>query len=304
MKKINEHINLSLVLIFILMLLSGCTRKPIREVAPSRGEKEKPKVVIRIGVVPTVSVIKTVERYQPLMSYISKKLNIKAQIIPLKDYSSIINQMESKDLEAGVHGSFSAYMVMKKIGGIPVARVEKDGVSTYEGYIFTRKDSGIKRITDLKGKSFAYISKTSAGYLYPMFVLKQMGYDPDTFFSRMGDANRHDLAVLTVLNGDTDGGAAKDWTYNELASENPRINKELVILSASSARFPEQAIVVRPDLDPAFVQKLKSTLLDMDENTEGKKVLEELRVDRYIESPASDWEELEKMVKLSGASLE
>ncbi len=303
-EKLTWRIGLLIMSVLLLVLVIGCRETPVQRIPTREPEKENSQMVMRIGVVPTVSVIKTVERYQPLMSYISKKLNVKAQIVPLKDYSSIINQMESKDLEAGVHGSFSAFMVRKKTGAIPIARVEKDGVSTYESYIFTRKDSGIKSIEDAKGKSFTYISLTSAGYLYPVFVLKQIGYDFETFFSRTSDAVRHDLAVLAVLNGDTDVGAAKDWTYNELARDNPRINKELVVLSVSSAKFPEQAIVVRSDLDSALIQKLKRVLLHMDENTDGKKVLEKLRVDRYIETTTTDWAQLEEMVELSSVSLE
>ncbi len=62
--------------------------------------------------------------------------------------------------------------------------------------------------------------------------------------------------------------------------------------------------MVRSDLDSALIQKLKRVLLHMDENTDGKKVLEKLRVDRYIETTTTDWAQLEEMVELSSVSLE
>lgn len=305
MRRVASNRGFSVALIFMLTLLLGCGRKPTAEVRPPRTETEQPRTVMRIGVVPAVSVIKTIERYQPLMSYLSKKLNMKAQIVPLKDYGSIIEQMKSGDLEAGIHGSFSAYVVQKRIEAIPIARPEKDGVSTYEGYIFTRRDSGIKSIADLKGKSFVYVStKTSAGYLYPVYLLKASGYDPKTFFGRSSFVDRQDLAVLAVLNGDAQAGAAKNTTYNELAKENPRINKEMIILTTSSVKFPEQAFVVQKSLDPSLAGKLKRVLLDMDKNPEGKEVLNKLKADRYIESPPSDWTEIDKMAKISGVPVE
>jgi phosphonate transport system substrate-binding protein len=256
--------------------------------------------VVRLGVVPAINTIETVEIFQPLMDYLSKKLKARVELVVLEDYDSIVNKMETGELEGGIHGSFSAYIVQKKLGAIPVARPEKNGVSTYRGLIFTRKDSGIEKIADLEGKSFVYTDrKTSAGGLYPLYVLKKEGYDAANFFGKTTYAGRQDLAVLAVLNKDGDAGAAKDTTFFDLAKENPRIDAEMVIISTSSAQFPEKSLVVRKDLDPKLVKKMKKVLLGMDHNAEGRDVLERLGADRYIESHPSDWADLEEMIKFT-----
>ena len=286
----SQKLNLCLAVIILLMLISafgsvsGCTKKKTlaKKRPPATSKKNGP--LIRIGVVPAISTIETAEQFQPLMDYLSEKLKAPVKLVILADYDSIIKQMESGELEGGIHGSFSALVVQKKIGAIPLARPEKNGVSTYRGFIFTRKDTGIETVADLRGKSFMYTDiKTSAGYVYPVFLLTQMGYDPAKFFRQVSFAGRQDLAVLAVLNGDADAGAAKDTTYYDLAQKNPRIDVEMLILNSSLAKFPEKSVVVRSDLDPSLIERLKRTLLGMDKNPDGIEAFLQEKIPNYDE---------------------
>ncbi len=284
---------------------SGCDSSNKKPRKTTSAAVKKTGSVVRLGVVPAINTIETVQIFQPLMDYLSSKLMAGVELVVLEDYDSIINKMETKELEGGIHGSFSAYIVQQKQQAIPVARPEKNGISTYRGLVFTRKDSGIEKIADLRDKSFVYTDrKTSAGGLYPLYLLKREGYDPASFFGKATYAGRQDLAVLTVLNGDGDAGAAKDTTYFDLAKHNPRIDAEMVIISISSAQFPEKSLVVRKDLDPALINKMKKVLLDMDRDPKGRRVLNKLGADRYIESYSSDWADVEEMVQLTGSSLD
>ena len=48
-------------------------------------------------------------------------------------------------MDGSFFGSFTGAMAIEKLGVEPIARpVNLDGTSTYKGYIFVRKDSGIK----------------------------------------------------------------------------------------------------------------------------------------------------------------
>lgn len=290
---------------FLVVQSISCTSKGKRSEKPSHKTKEEKGPILRLGVVPAISTVETIEIFQPLMDYLSKKLKARVKLVVLEDYNSIIEEMEAGELEGGIHGSFSAYIVQKKLGAIPIARPEKHGISTYRGLIFTRKDSGIKEIADLRSKSFVFTDrKTSAGGLYPLYVFKKAGHDPLSFLSKVTYAGRHDLAVLAVLNGDMDAGAAKDTTYFDLAKGNPRIDAEMVIIASSSQQFPEKSFVVRKDLDPSLINKMKQVLLTMNDDPKGQKVLEGLGADRYIESQSSDWVGVEEMVQFTGVSLD
>lgn len=74
--------------------------------------------------------------------------------------------------------------------------------------IIVRKDSGIKRIEQLEGKTIAWVDKNSAaGYVFPRAALISRGINPDKFFSKQVFAGKHDAAVLAVLNRSVDAAA-------------------------------------------------------------------------------------------------
>ena len=112
-------------------------------------------------------------------------------------------------------------LAIKKLGIQPIARPEwTDGTSTYYGMIFVRKDSGIKNAQDMKGKRFAWVDKaTTAGWLFPLHYLQEHGItEPlSTFLEESYFTGTHEDAILDVLNGKADIGAAKDTVFYRLA---------------------------------------------------------------------------------------
>ncbi|MDI6744201.1 MAG: phosphate/phosphite/phosphonate ABC transporter substrate-binding protein [Thermodesulfovibrionales bacterium] len=252
----------------------------------------------RIGVVPALTITEIIKQYQPIVDYLNKRLNVNAQLMPQKDYVTVLEKMKNKEIDAAIMGSSICYRAIKEIGAIPLVRPERAGVSTYEGVVFVRSDSGIKDIYGLKGKSFVYIDRnTSAGYVYPRFLLKEKGYNADAFFKEVIFAGKHDAAVLMVLNKKADGGAAKDDVYFKLGKENPRIKNEMKILHLSSAKFPDRTIVIRKGFDSALSIKIKEALITMNKDEEGRKALKEAGFDRYLSVAAGDFGNLEKMLR-------
>ena len=137
-------------------------------------------------------------------------------------------------MDGAFFGSFTGAMAIQKLGVEPIVRpVNLDGSSTYHGYIFVRKDSGIKTVQDMKGKKMAFVEKaTTAGYVFPVAYLKEQGVtNLKTFFSEYYFAGSHDAAIQAVLDKHADIGAAKHSIYDRLRASDPRIDKELLILA-------------------------------------------------------------------------
>ena len=136
----------------------------------------------------------------------------------------------------------------------------------------SRKDSGIRTAADMKGKRFAFVEHaTTAGYLFPLAYFKENGIaDLHRYLGESFFAGSHDAAILAVLNREADVGAAKNTIYDQMALENPRIEKELIIL-ATSGVVPQNCLAVRKDLDPELKKALKQALLDMDKSRRGRR---------------------------------
>lgn len=263
----------------------------------ARAAENKP---VRIGIVPSESVKVLLERYQPLMDYLSAKLGRPFELRPSKSYDEIVDKLSTGGIDGGVLGSFVGREALRKIAAVPVARPEKGGVSSYRGFVIARKDGGIRKIEDLKGKTFDYVSQgTSAGYVFPRALLKEKGIDPEGFFSKTTFAGKHDIAPVKVLNRESDGAAVKDLVFEKLAKGDPRVAAELAVIHRSEG-FPESTILFRKETPPDLVKAVRQALLAMDKDPAGKPALASIGADRYIPTGAKDFAYLEKLLKQTG----
>jgi phosphonate transport system substrate-binding protein len=150
---------------------------------------------ILIGLIPEMNVFKQRERFKPLADYLTKKTGVRVNLTILSRYGNIIERFTSEKMDGAFFGSFTGALAIQKLGVVPLARpMNLDGSTQYWGYLFVRKDSGIKTVSDMKGKKMAFVEKaTTAGYIFPVAYLKEHGVnDLNKFFSDYFFAGSHD----------------------------------------------------------------------------------------------------------------
>ena len=195
-------------------------------------------------------------------------------------------------LDGAFFGSFAFVLAHARLGLSVLARpVNPNGLSSYHGVIFVRRDSGIQHVEQMQGKRFVFVDKaTTAGYLLPLNYLYEHGIeDYRAYLGEVYFAGTHESAYYDVLEGKADIGAAKNTVFNRLAVSDPRLQSELVVL-ARSPEVPENGLALRSEIDPALRERLKRVLLSMENNPEGRAVLNRFGALRFIETTAADYE--------------
>ena len=149
----------------------------------------------------------------------------------------------------------------EKIGIEPLVSPRVNGKVSYNGYIITRKDSGISSLSGLRGRSFAYVDEGSAsGYLYAQHIIKSEGMNPKTVFSKTSYLGSHDSVIKAVLSQEYDAGA----TYNEAmeGAEKSGINLDEFRIIAKTPDIPKDAIAVNPNLSKEFTALLRQAFVE------------------------------------------
>jgi len=290
-KNINKTVSFLFLLFFCLSL------------APQSSQAEEKKLLI--GLIPEMNIFKQKQRFKPLGEYLSKKIGMEVKFTILSRYGNIIDSFRKERMDGAFFGSFTGAAAVHKLGVIPLVRpVNLDNTSTYQGYIFVRKDSNIKDVKDMKGKKMAFVEKaTTAGYVFPVAYLKEHGVSSyEGFFREYYFTGSHDAAVEAVLNRKADIGAAKHSMYDRLRKEDPRIDRDLVIL-ARSPWVPSNGLCIRKDLGAATAKKIKDTLLNMDTDPEGRNVLKEFGALKFIETTEKDYDPVHDMAEKAGIDL-
>lgn len=84
--------------------------------------------------------------------------------------------------------------------------VWREGGSSYSSAVFTRADSPLRHVDDLRGKTIAWVDRESAaGYLLPRLKLASLGVRPEVYQGLF--AGSHEAVVDAVLAGRADAGA-------------------------------------------------------------------------------------------------
>jgi phosphonate transport system substrate-binding protein len=289
--------------LLILVLAAGCERT--EPVSPKKPEVEPGREkTFLIGLIPEQNIFKQIERYEPLASYLSKKIDMTIRLTVLSRYGNIIDNFTSTGMDGAFFGSFTYTLAHARLGVEVLARpVNLNGTSMYHGLIFVRKDSRIKSVYQMKGKRFAFVDKaTTAGYLLPLAYFKEHGENYRTFLKESYFAGTHEDAILDVLNRKADIGAAKNTVYERLAASGDRINRELVILERSP-EVPENGLAVRKGLDDSLKKKLRGAFLTMHEDPEGAVILEAFGVRGFIETNDTDYQPVYRYAREIGLNL-
>ena len=139
-------------------------------------------------------------------------------------------------------------------------------VSFYKPEFFTRADTGIKTLADVKGHSFCFTTAGStSGGIIPRAMFKAMGIDPDTDMQSTY-AGGHDKAAIAVYNGDCDAGVAfmdilTDSATN-LQAKFPDITTKVQVFAVGQ-RIPNDGLQFVHGFDPAKETLIVDALMAM-----------------------------------------
>src|SRR3989442_13108725 len=200
---------------------------------PKLGSAERP---IQLAITPSAEVQRLTATGNVIAAALGQKTGLTWKVSVPTSYAAQIDALCSGQVDVAFIAPLQMTLALDKNCATPVAAaLRKDAsgqlTTTYESQILVRKDSGIKTLADLKGKTFAFTDAISAsGYLFPsLLVKKKTNEDPKTFFGKdnIVFAGGHTQSVLKVYNKEVAGGASfidarvKDLQTKELASGMP-----------------------------------------------------------------------------------
>jgi len=294
-----------IALICILSISIAAPQNSAASQENSTGDYQKPQKLV-IGLLPEKNNFEQRKRFEAFARYIARHLDIDVHLYTLPHYSSIFEAFDGGLINAAFWGSFS-YVLSRDIVSVELlARpLWPDGSSTYRGNIFVRKDSGIRSVADMEGKTLVLVDKaTTAGYLYPVSFMKEHNInDIENFFSRVYFSGTHDGSAWAVYKTEVDVGAGKDGVFQALAAEYPQFKEQMVVL-AESPELPSNAIGVRSDMDKAFKERLRDLLLSLDKSKEGRAALKDMGAVKFIPASDEDYGPLYQMIDNLELNLE
>ncbi len=197
---------------------------------------------------------------------LGKLVGVPIRVTVASDYAAVVEALRNRTADLAFVHPAGYVLANREAKAMIVAKDQWHGNTSYTSRIYVRKESGLKTLEDLRGKTIAFVDPTStSGYVYPMVMLIEKGLvrnkDPKTFFREFLFSGSHDAGLLALLNGHVDAFASFDQAREQYLKDPAQRDKLDWI--AESAPIPEGGICARDGLDPAMVAKVRAALLSM-----------------------------------------
>ena len=270
---------------------------------------------LNMAFVPSANSQKVLDSGKPLGDALGKITGFKFEVSVPTSYAAVIEAMGSGKVDIGWLAPFAYVLAHDKYGADVMLITTRQNSKTYVSQIITA-DPAITKVDDLKGKKFAFVDSASAsGYLYPSAYLKDKGFDPKTFFSDVLYAGGHDKVVIAVYNKQVSGGATFGRSSTDpsapltdartlVKSTLPDVLDKVKII-AETDPIPNDTVSARKGLDKAIFDKVKSGLLQLAKQDDGKKLLADLyQIDGLADAADSDFDPIRKKAQQVGVNIE
>ena len=177
--------------------------------------------VLRVTTIPEEAATEQVRKFGPLTKYLERTVGMKVEFVPVNDYPAAVEALVNKQVELVWFGGFTHVQAQIRSGGkiIAIAQREEDD-NKFRSVFITQKDSGITKLSDLKGKEFSFGSQSStSGHFMPRFNLLKAGVDPDKDFKRVAYSGAHDATIASVVSGRVAAASLDITVWRKFVSE-------------------------------------------------------------------------------------
>lgn len=259
------------------------------------------QTVLRVTTIPEEAATEQIRKFGPLTKYLERTVGMKVDFVPVNDYPAAVEALVNKQVELVWFGGFTYVQAQIRSGGkiIPIAQREED--TSFRSVFITQTNSGIKRLTDLKGKQVSFGSQSStSGHLMPRSFLLEAGIDPDKDFKRVAYSGAHDATIAAVVSGRVDAAALDITVWRKFVSEN-KVDTTKVDVFYTTPPYFNYNWSVHADIPAPLREKITAALLNLNmNNPEGKEILTLNRATKYIPTKPENYKGLENAGRSAG----
>jgi phosphonate transport system substrate-binding protein len=275
--------------VFFCCLLAGTC------CAAAAGEK------IVIAVSPCSDVVLSFEKFHPLIAYLQAETGVEIKLVFPKDAAEFENQIRNKDIDFAFQdpNMYVKFAPFYDMGTLLKALSPKGGV-LQSGAVVARKDSNIKTMKDLVGKSVMFGPKLSASkWVVAKMLFAENGIDIDKDLATYANGGCCEDIVFNVFLKAFDAGVVCDHFLEEHAKKQRElgVNAQELHVIATTRQVPTRVFAARGDLNGDIVAGFNRALLKLDpNNSEHARILFSAEVGGFQTARDEDYNDMRLLI--------
>lgn len=254
------------------------------------GAAEEP---LTVGVFPRRNYAETAKLFAPMVDHLSERLGRKVVLVTSKNFDTFWKAVKEQRYDI-VH--YNQYHYTRSTQSYQViAHIEELGKRTISGVIYVRKDSGITKIAQLRGRTVMFGGGEEAmiSYVANRHLLLQAGLKKDDIKALF--AVNPPNAILALSRHQADAAGAGDGIL-ELPSVKNAMNVDELTVLASSEPLLQLPIAVRRDMPAPLRTSIQSILVELKDSESGRRILASAFLTGIVVAEDKDYAPHRKMV--------
>lgn len=254
---------------------------------------------VTLGVFPRRPVAVTHKAFKPLAEYLSQQLGEPVHLVIPKNFKEFWKGVEQKKFDL-VH--FNQYHYIKSHKGLGyqvIVANEEFGNKQIAGALSVRKDSGIKSVADLKGKTilFGGGKKAMGSYIAPTAILKKAGLTEGKDY-KVKFAKNPPSAVIGVYNNAASASGSGNVIL-KIKAVTKKIDANNMSILAESEPYAQLPWAVKDSMPADKAKKLQSLMVGLKNSAEGKAILKSAKVTGFYEVSDADYAKVREITKFA-----
>lgn len=237
--------------------------------------KARDRNTVYFGVIPRDNPRIMYEKYQPILDYLASQTPYRYELVLKKNYEETVHSLGSGEIDVALLGPLTYLEARAKYGAeIFLMSRGVDGTASYRSVLVTKKDSPVRTLAELKGKSVAFASsKSASGNLIPRYMLANAGIHLRDL-SDYANFDYQDSVVKAVLKGQYAAGAVRD----SVAQKYVKLGLAVI---AESEPIPTGPLVAGRGTPNAVVESIKKALMALNPGDAGGQAVLKRLDDEY-----------------------
>jgi phosphonate transport system substrate-binding protein len=231
-----------------------------------------------VGIHPLHNPKRLFEVYAPIIDFIDAQLpDVELKLEASRNYEEFDKKLYSGHFDFAMPNPYQTIRSLQH-GYKIFAKMADD--QDFRGIILVRKDSGIKQISDLKGKAVSYPAKTAlAATMMPQQYLHTHGVNINTDIENRYVGSQ-ESSIMNVLLGHVAAAATWPVPWKTFSAEHPEQAAQLEIKWQTES-LPNNGWVVRNDIPAELVEQFAKQLLNLQNSEAGQKMLAAIPVSHF-----------------------
>ena len=291
-RKFGQGVALSVL--FVLLLAAACFAAALKK-------------QVNIAVFPCTDAVMSFKKFHLLVSYLQEETGLDIRLKVPGNYAEFERAVRNGDIDFAFQ---DPHIYVRLAGlydrGALVRALTREGAASQTGVVIARKDSGIGKLADLKGKTVMFGPRLSAArWLAAKSLFEQNGLNIDKDFKAYSNGRCCEDVAFSVYLKAVDAGVVCDHFLGEHSKKQKALGLEAkkIDVVCKTKPVPTRIFAARRGLGADIVARVNRALLGLDKNSPAHaEILSRAELGGFQNSRDDDYEGMKRL--LGGKKME